>query len=209
MSDEVPTPDEAQPTGTEPAPTKEEPQEKLIPQSQVDEIVKREKAKAERRVRKELEEAAAGAKKTEPKTEAAPAVDPVVADLKAKYEFAEALNDLDWKPSKEDRETLRDMFLAKGLDAMERLANRLKPAPAAPTPKTEEKATAPAPTVPSPIKTPGAPAGVPVDPSDLHPTQLTKGDIERMQKDGTFRAYLQRNGGGEGNGLFSKRRMPK
>ncbi len=212
MSDEANKPDEAQPTGTDPAPEKAEsqveaPTEKLLSQSQVDEIVKREKAKTERRVRKELEEAGTASKKPESKPEAKS--DPV-AELMAKVAFSEALEDLDWKPSKEDRETLRDMFLAKGADAMERLANRLKPAPvvqAAPVVK-KETAEAPAAAPKSAVVTPGAPAAVPVNPADIHPTQLTSGDIERMRQDGTFLSYLNRNGGGGGLSPFSKR-MPK
>lgn len=186
-----------QPTAT-PAPA-EEPQEELIPKSKVEAIV-RDRLDRDRKSRAK-QEPAAQAPKEEPK----PSTD---ADLKARLDFAEMLSDMDWKPSKEDREHLRDAFVSKGAEAMHRLAGRLKPpesAPAPAAPVVAEPAKEPS------YKSPGAPAGAPAEVLNNDATKWSSDYVARQREQGTFLQELEKYRsslpGGTG-GLFRKR-LPK
>ena len=212
-------------TGTAQA-TGERQEEKRFTQAELDNIVKREKAKAERsaetRVRKELESSGSSASKEKETKSEQKSENTDVAELRAKLEFSEALDDLEWKPSKDDRDLLRDMFASRGRDAMERLADRLKPAAQAAQTQAagaEKKAEAkggeekaPEKQTPAPgYRSPGSPNGAPRAPGDMPPTQWTKDDIDRMRRDGSFKQELDRAGssmGGSDN-PFTRRRQSK
>lgn len=182
------------------APVEETPQEESIPKSKVEAIV-RDRLERDRKSRAK-QEPAAPAPKEDPKP-----TDPGYAELKAKLDFAESMDDLDWKPSKDDRETLRDMFLAKGAEGMKKLADRLKPAASPSAPAAAAPTEPPAPTGPG-YKSPGAPAGAPPEVLDRDATKWSPDYIQRLRENGTFLQELEKYRGslpGGDNGIFRKR----
>ncbi len=188
-----------QETPTAAPPAEETPQEDLIPKSKVEQIV-RDRLERDRKTRSK-QEPVAPAPREEPKPS-----DPGYAELKAKLDFAEALDELDWKPSKDDREHLRDAF-NKGTEAMLKLAVRLKPPGTTTPPAAAAPTEPPAPTGPG-YKSPGAPAGAPPEVLDRDATKWSKDYIERLRENGTFLQELDKFRGslpGGGNGVFRKR----
>lgn len=202
MDDPTNTPAEpTQATGTAPAATPPEPQVKTFTSEQVEDIV-RSRLDRDRKNRQKSETPAA------PKEEAKPATGDV-AELRAKLEFSEALDDLDWKPSKDDREHLRKMFLALGRDEMAKLADRIKPLASAPAAQTAPET--PANGNGAPYKSPGAPAGAPPEVLENDATKWSADHIRRLQADGNLLKELEKYRNslpGGGNGIFRKR-IPK
>ena len=191
-------------------------QEEMISKARVEEIV-RERLARDRQVRAKPEPTAAQPKKDDQKP--APEQD----DTRSMLEFLLALGELEWMPSKEDKELLKGVMLAQGREAMDRFAARLKP-PAAAAPIVPAAGAAPAagtPPAPAPgqpnYRSPGAPAGAPADTYERDATKWSKDRIVQLQSEvGTsgksrFREELDRYRDslpGGGNGLFW-RHIPK
>lgn len=197
-------PDDA--TATAATGESQESRERTFSQADVDAIVAKRVAKAEkaaeRRVRGELESQTTQKKEPPP----APGSDDLAAKfaaMEAKVALTEAIAELDWKPSKDDAELLRDAFKSGGQAALDKLAGRLKPQTAAETKPMDE---------PGPrYKSPGAPSGAPPEVLDRDATKWSADYIARMREDGTFFAELEKFRAslpGGGGGLFRKR-IPK
>lgn len=203
MSDDNPDDKAESPPPDAAATAAENQPDRKFSQDDVDKIVTKRLA-ADRRARAKEQEAKASSPTKEDDRPTGQTADPGIAELKAKLEFREALDDLEWKPSKEDRDTLADMFSAKGLDAMTKLATRLKPAPAE-TSKSEP------PTGGGTYRSPGAPSGAPPEVLDRDATRWSKDYIDQQRAAGTFLSELEKYRGslpGGSNGLFRKR-IPK
>lgn len=197
-------------TATSAAGESQEQKERLFSQAEVDAIVARRVSKAEKATEKRLKQDSEPAQKKD--VSPTPGNEELLAKLaalEAKSAFAEALADLDWKPSKDDAELLRDAFKAGGADAMAKFANRIKPQQAAAEEKKMDDAAK--------YKSPGAPSGAPPDVLERDATKWGRDYIERLKgevgKNGksgfmnALEAYRQSLPGG-GDGVFRKR-IPK
>lgn len=194
--------DDAQATAA--AGESQESRERTFTQAELDAIVAKRVAKAEKATERRLRETDPNpAQKKEPPP--APGSDDLAAKLaalEAKAAVADALAELDWKPSKDDAELLRSAFKSGGEPAMQKLAGRLKPQQA------EVK------TVDSPAdkyKSPGAPSGAPSEVLDRDATKWSRDYIERLESEGKLLPELEKYRGslpGGGGGLFRKR-IPK
>lgn len=188
-----PPPPGTPPGGSPPA------QEEMVPKARVEEIV-RDRLARDRQARAK-EQPATTAKKEEPP--------PSGDDTRSRLEFMEALDELDWKPTRDDKELLRATMVSQGREAMDKLASRLKAAAPSTSP-------APAPGTPPPAegptyRSPGAPSGATQDVFERDATKWDSNTIARLKSDGTFLSkleeYRQSLPGGS-NGLFRKR-IPK
>lgn len=183
----------------------QEPRERTFSQADLDAIVAKRVAKAERaaerRVRGELESQPKQTKEPPP----APGSDDLAAKfaaMESKLALTEAISELDWKPSKDDAELLRDAFKSGGQAAMDKLANRLKPAAGAVDSKPADDAK---------YRSPGAPSGAPPEVLDRDATKWSADYIARLKDSGDFKKELEKYRGnlpGGGGGLFRKR-IPK
>lgn len=210
MSDQ---PDDKKPEGTEQATATaaegkapEQQQEKLYTSAQMEHAI-RERLERDRKSRSKPEAPTAQKKEPQP-TPSNEELAAVVADLKAKHEVNEAIVELDWKPSKDDAETLREAFKSGGRPLFDKLAARLKPA--APAAATKEAATAAVPNAAA-YKSPGAPSGAPPEVLEQDATKWSADYVQRLKSDGTLLTKLEeyRNSmPGGGGGLFRKR-IPK
>lgn len=191
----------APPPATPPGDASASKSEEMVPKSRVEEIV-RERLERDRKARQDGQ---AAPPKHEPKTTAGEDF----SDIREEHTFRNALDDvmdeLDWKPSKDDRALLRSMHRAGGKDQMASLAGRLKaaqpsggaPAPAAPP------ATAAAPAYKPP---PGAPSSPP-DVIEGDPSKWDAAYVERLRRDGTFRSEVEKHYR-SGNGSPFRRTNP-
>jgi hypothetical protein len=143
-------------------------------------------------------------KQVEPKKEEAPAQpDQSVAEMKLRLDFTDALDEIDWKPSKEQKPHLLTAFKTGGKDAMVSLAGMLKPAAAAPAPVADK--------VPVSSGPAHASVGAPNSPPEVlesDPTKWSKDYISRLRSEGTFRSELEKKFGVGTGGLFQKK-IPK
>jgi len=190
-------------TGTSPAGESSESKERTFSQAELDAIVAKRVAKAEKsaekRVRQEIEGQPAQKKDPQPASGSEDLAAKLAA-LEAKAAWHEAVAELDWKPTKDDAELLRDAFKSGGADAMQKLANRLKPQDAA---KEETKVDDSA-----KYKSPGAPSGAPSDVLERDATKWSRDHIERLRSEGSFLKELEKYRGslpGGGGGVFRKR----
>lgn len=198
MADDDKTETAEDATATAAAGESQESRERTFTQAELDAIVAKRVAKAEKAAERRLREPES--KTTQSKEPPpAPGSDDLaskLAALEAKAAMAEAMAELDWKPSKEDAELLRDAFKSGGEAAMQKLAGRLKPSDA----KPDEPA--------SKYKDPGAPSGAPREVLDNDASKWSRDYVERLQSDGKLLAELERYRGtlpGGGGGLFRKR----
>jgi hypothetical protein len=181
-----------------------EQQEKLYTSAQMEHAI-RERLERDRKSRTKPEATTPNAQKKEPQP--TPGNDDVlakVAALEAKAALAEAISELDWKPAKEDAETLRDAYKAGGPELFAKLAGRLKPA----SPVTGAKSAEPA---NGSYKSPGAPQGAPPETLHQDATKWSADYVARLRADGTFLQELEKYRAsmpGGGGGLFRKR-IPK
>jgi hypothetical protein len=177
----------------------QESRERTFTQAELDAIVAKRVAKAEKAAERRLREPESKPTQTK-EPPSAPGSDDLAAKLaalEAKAAMAEAMAELDWKPSKEDAELLRDAFKSGGESAMQKLAGRLKPQVA--TKPNEPSGT---------YKSPGAPSGAPPEVLDNDATKWSRDYVDRLQSDGKLLAELERYRGtlpGGGGGLFRKR----
>lgn len=208
MSDETKQPEAPESaTGTAPEAEKPDQQERVFTAKEVEAIVRDRLARVKKEPKSE--------QKAEPKKEEAKADgNETVADIKQRLEFQDSLNDLmddlDWKPTRQDRELLRSMFKAGGAEQMAALAERLK---GAGTDPTKGSGTPPAPATPAaaPGKPYVAPPGAPNSPADIleqNPAKWSRAHIERLQKDGTFRQEVEKFYQSGQGGPF-RRQIPK
>jgi hypothetical protein len=205
--------------GSDP-PSTDPPKEDMIPKSKVEEMI-RDRLERDRRSRQKAEPKAPPPKKDEPRSEK---VDD--SDIRERVEFRDALDDMtdemDWKPSREDRGLLRDMYRIGGTERMAALAERLQAQSTASKGDDKPPAAAPAAAAPAapppspPTVTPGGsqykpPPGAPNAPTDIveqNPAKWSPDYIDRLKQDGTFRQEVEKfYQTGEG-GLF-RRRIPK
>lgn len=185
----------------------QESRERTFSQAEVDAIVARRVSKAEKaaekRVRGELDTQPQAQKKETPPAPGSEDHASKLAALEARLALADAMAELDWKPSKEDSELLRDAFKSGGSEAMQKLAGRLKPQSTSEAKPVDDPAGT--------YKSPGAPSGAPRETLERDATRWTRDAIDRMRADGTFKAELEKFRAslpGGGGGLFRKR-MPK
>jgi hypothetical protein len=194
----------------------------MIPKSKVEEMI-RDRLERDRRSRQKVEPKAPPPKKDEPKTDKVDDISELRADLEFRSQLEDLTDDMEWKPSRSDRDLLRSMFRAGGAEQMAQLAERLKGAggtksggtpPAAPAAVTPDAPAAPPPSPPT--VTPGGsqykpPPGAPNAPTDIveqNPAKWSPDYIDRLKQDGTFRQEVEKfYQTGEG-GLF-RRRIPK
>jgi hypothetical protein len=214
MSDDDDKPDDkdGSATATGAAGVSPEAQERMFSQDALDAIVAKRVAKAEkaaeRRVRSEYEaqNSTAQKKDTQP-TQGSDDIRTELAELKAKAAYAEAIAELDWKPSKTDAELLRDAFKSGGEASMQKLAGRLKPATQQPAQEQNVNDAS----NDKKYQSPGAPSGAPVEVLDRDATKWSKDYIERMRGEGTFLKELEkfRNSLPGGGGSVFRKRIPK
>lgn len=203
--------DEEKPESADDAPAtaaageSQESRERTFTQAELDVIVAKRVAKAEKAAdRRHRESEPSTAQKKEPPP--APGNDELVAKIAAmevKAAMAEAISELDWKPSKDDADLLRDAFKSGGQPALDKLAGRLKPQTTTETKSMDDPGKK--------YKDPGAPGGAPPEVLDRDATKWSLDYINRMRDDGTFKAELEKyrqSLPGGGGGLFRKR-IPK
>ena len=121
--------------------------------------------------------------------------------MELRVQMADALAELDWKPTKDDAEILRESFKSGGQAAFDRLASRLKPAPAAAEKSPEAKPS-------GTYASPGAPSGAPADVLERDASKWSRDHVERLKADGTFLQELEKYRAslpGGGGGVFRKR----
>jgi hypothetical protein len=185
-----------------------EAQERTFTQAQLDVIVATRSAKAakaaEKRVRSEYEGANTNSQSATKKEAEQPGSEDwaaKVAALEQKAAISDAMNELDWKPTKDQAETLRDAFKSGGQTLFDRLATLIKPT--AGTQQTEAKK------MDDPTyNSPGAPSGAPADVLERDAVRWSKDYIDRMRADGTFKDAIEKYRAslpGGNNGLFRKR----
>jgi hypothetical protein len=205
MADETDKPegaaDGAQ-AGTSTASESSEAKERTFTQAELNAIVAREKAKAERAAEKRVRQDPEGTPKKE--TPPAPGSEDLAAKLaalEAKAALAEAMTELDWKPSKDDAELLREAFKNGGEAAMQKLAARLKPQAPAETGRPVDDPT-------KKYRDPGAPSGAPPEVLDRDATKWSGTYVEQLRSEGKLLAEVEKFRGslpGGGGGLFRKR----
>jgi hypothetical protein len=201
MADDDKTETAEDATATAAAGESQESRERTFTQAELDAIVAKRVAKAEKAAERRLREPETKpAQSKEPPS--APSSDDLVSEvaaLKSRLALTEAMDDLDWKPSKEDAELLRDAFKSGGAAAMHKLAGRLKP----------QQETKPVDDPTGKYKSPGAPSGAPPEVLDRDATKWSRDYVERLrQEPGAFKRELEafRNSlPGGGGGLFRKR----
>lgn len=191
-------------TATAAAGESQEKQERTFTQAELDAIVAKRVAKAEKATERRLtrEPDPTTTQKKEPPPAPDSDLASEVAALKAKAAMAEAMAELEWKPSKEDAELLRDAFKSGGEAAMQKLAGRLKPNQE--TKPVDDPAA-------KKYRDPGAPSGAP--PETLHndAVKWSSDYVQRLVSEGSLTAELEKYRGGlpgGGGGLFRKR-IPK
>lgn len=197
-------------TGTAQDKTEERQGAKLFTQSEIDEIVKKEKAKAERATERRLrqEQKAEPQDKKEAKSEAKAEksddddLRSEMTKLKTDLQFERAVKKLAFIPNEDQEELLRSMFESGGADKMNKLAAQLKPADKSESQQEEKVAPS--------YKSPGAPSGAPAEVLENDATKWSKDYVARLKRDGSLFKELEKFGanmGGE-NGIFQKR-MPR
>lgn len=181
----------------------QESKERTFTQAELDAIVAKRVAKAEKAAERRYREPEPNTPQKK-ETPPAPGSDDLaskLAALETKAAIAEAMAELDWKPSKEDAEILRDAFKSGGEAAMQKLANRLKP-------QTETK---PVDDPTGKYKSPGAPSGAPAEALDRDATKWSADYVERLRGEGSLLKELEKYRGslpGGGGSLFRKH-IPK
>lgn len=195
-------------TATPAAGESQKAEERKFSQADLNAIVVKEKAKAERATEKRIRAELDGNNNNAQKKEPPPAsgnedLAAEFATMKSQLAVAQAFAELEWKPSKEDAELLRNAFASGGQAGMDKLANRIKPAANVEATPVDDNANR--------YKSPGAPSGAPPEVIDRDATRWSKDYIERLRSDGTFHSELEKFRAslpGGGGGLFRKR-IPK
>lgn len=178
----------------------QEQKERTFSQAELDAIVAKRVAKAEKAAERRVRESDQPAQKKEnPPASGSEDLAAKLAALEAKAAMAEAMAELDWKPSKDDAELLRDAFKSGGEAAMQKLAGRLKPQSTQEVKPVDD---------PAKYKSPGAPSGAPPEVLDRDAVRWSADYVARLRENGTFLSELEKYRGtlpGGGGGLFRKR----
>ncbi len=188
-------------TATSAAGESQEQKERTFTQAELNAIVAKEKAKEARATEKRLRQESDAAQKKEPSP--APGSEELlakVAALEAKTMLAEAFEELDWKPSKEQSDILRDVFKTGGADVMKRVAATMRPAQQATTEAKVDDAGR--------YKSPGAPSGAPREVLEGDATKWSRDYVEQLRSQGKLLSEIGRwrtTLPGGGDGLFRKR----
>jgi hypothetical protein len=202
--------DEEKPEGAENASAtaaageNQESRERMFSQAELDAIVAKRVAKAEKSVERRFQnsEPQTTQKKEPPPASGSEEFASKVAALEARAAFGDAMSDLDWKPSKDDAELLRNAFTNGGDAAMQKLAGRLKP--------QQQEAKAVDDTSPK-YKSPGAPSGAPAEVLAGDALTWSADYVKRLQSEGGLLKEVEKwvaDLPGGGGGLFRKQ-IPK